>query len=295
MDESLYVRDRGKVLGPFPADKMRTLIQQRRLGRHVEVSPDGVSWEAITDRPELLRVETPVRVQTPVQHEKTEKQEHVNAVPQSDVEKWYFAIDNHEAGPVPISKLEALVVQGRLRSDDLVWTDGMPEWIRVSQVPQLNHLLASEQVGERRPRGREGRKPSIAPDILQPLSASQGWLIFLGVVAMIWVGLGVTLGVVLMVGGGRSESPVTIVIGLLAHAFALLTTVRAIWFFWQVTRISRVIRTRKHDDLVKVLQGLRQFWLFIGVIWIAILSACLVTYMIMLATGAALPTDMFSL
>ena len=43
-------------------------------------------------------------------------------------ERWYYARDGQRQGPVPRERLVDLVRDGWLSADDLVWSEGMPEW-----------------------------------------------------------------------------------------------------------------------------------------------------------------------
>lgn len=51
--------------------------------------------------------------------------------------QWFHAQDGRQHGPVDEAELRQLVASGRLKPDDLVWRDGMPEWVPVSSLPQL--------------------------------------------------------------------------------------------------------------------------------------------------------------
>src|ERR1700692_605530 len=53
-------------------------------------------------------------------------------------EKWYYADNGGRQGPVLLDDLRALVLQGGLKSDDLVWTKGMADWQPGFSVPTLS-------------------------------------------------------------------------------------------------------------------------------------------------------------
>lgn len=53
--------------------------------------------------------------------------------------EYYLAIGGQQRGPFP---KEQLLGQG-LRNDTLVWTDGMPQWLRADAVPELASLFAA--------------------------------------------------------------------------------------------------------------------------------------------------------
>ena len=49
---------------------------------------------------------------------------------------WYYAINNQQHGPVSEAELRDLADRGRLGPRDLVWKDGMAEWVPASTVRQ---------------------------------------------------------------------------------------------------------------------------------------------------------------
>ncbi len=52
---------------------------------------------------------------------------------------WYYARQGKQSGPVPQSELERLAEAGEFDPQtDLVWRDGMTDWLPAAQVPQLS-------------------------------------------------------------------------------------------------------------------------------------------------------------
>ena len=44
-------------------------------------------------------------------------------------EQWYYTKGRQKVGPISADELKQLAASGQLSRTDLVWTDGMPEWI----------------------------------------------------------------------------------------------------------------------------------------------------------------------
>lgn len=57
MAENYYVRIRGKVKGPYTADKIIQQVRRKRVGRHHEISEDGVTWQKAGDFSEFFEAE----------------------------------------------------------------------------------------------------------------------------------------------------------------------------------------------------------------------------------------------
>ena len=51
--------------------------------------------------------------------------------------QWFHAQDGHQNGPVSAEELRHLVSSGTVGPDDLVWCDGMPEWVPVKTLAQF--------------------------------------------------------------------------------------------------------------------------------------------------------------
>ena len=50
---------------------------------------------------------------------------------------WFYSVGDTRQGPVTEDDLKRLVADGRLRPADLVWRDGMPDWVEARTVPAL--------------------------------------------------------------------------------------------------------------------------------------------------------------
>ena len=52
-------------------------------------------------------------------------------------ELWYYTSEGKQMDPVSMHELTRLVADGVLKPTDMVWTEGMPRWIRASSVKEL--------------------------------------------------------------------------------------------------------------------------------------------------------------
>jgi hypothetical protein len=63
---------------------------------------------------------------------------------------WYWAQGDQQNGPVAGSAIARLVADGKLGADDLIWKEGMANWIPISKVSALSKYLktpAAQPVG----------------------------------------------------------------------------------------------------------------------------------------------------
>ncbi len=90
---------------------------------------------------------------------------------------WYYARGESEQGPISTAQIKALAATGALRRDDLVWKEGMENWIPASDVDELfplNKKKGKEPEQKPAPIAKDngtpkpkpiGTRPSLPPDL----------------------------------------------------------------------------------------------------------------------------------
>src|SRR5438045_4131119 len=54
-----------------------------------------------------------------------------------DNQGWYYACNKQKVGPFSLADLRQLTTAGQLKSNDMVWQEGMQRWFPVASVPGL--------------------------------------------------------------------------------------------------------------------------------------------------------------
>ena len=84
-------------------------------------------------------------------------------VGQEESQQWYFAQGGQQSGPITRGELDRMLVSGSLAASDLVWRDGMQDWVAASTIPGLLPspvpAPASPDAGSVTAVPREGRAP----------------------------------------------------------------------------------------------------------------------------------------
>src|SRR3954462_1167275 len=52
-------------------------------------------------------------------------------------QEWYYSVDGDRQGPVSGAELKKLAEAGTLKAADLVWKDGMPDWVAAKSIKGL--------------------------------------------------------------------------------------------------------------------------------------------------------------
>lgn len=88
---------------------------------------------------------------------------------------WYFAVGDEERGPVTETQIRALIGTGNLTRQDLVWREGMDDWIPAGQIPGLFGKEASAKSATSKQARKNTAQPTTsAPSIpeIEPKTAS---------------------------------------------------------------------------------------------------------------------------
>ena len=67
--------------------------------------------------------------------------------------QWYVAVEGRRYGPVTAEQLGTWAQHGRLTADDMVWREGMAEWVKAGTVEELGGLFAGAAAGGTAPAG----------------------------------------------------------------------------------------------------------------------------------------------
>jgi hypothetical protein len=115
---------------------------------------------------------------------------------------WYYLSNGQERGPVTESQIRTMIEAGMIRRTDLVWLQGMPEWIEAREVPELfppipaarehmpSALQAQSQIDEDnepdpRPRRTRRRKQAGLPLVGRLAIAAGAGIVIVSVLVVI--------------------------------------------------------------------------------------------------------------
>ena len=93
---------------------------------------------------------------------------------------WYYTqgASQEKKGPVPEAEIKSLVAAGQIQINDLLWTDGMANWVPLSALPQLQSSSPSPATA---PVASPGAMLSRMP-VPEGLT---GWMTFMAVMTII--------------------------------------------------------------------------------------------------------------
>lgn len=273
MEDRLYVRIRGRVQGPFEIERLQALVRRGQVSRMHEVSADQSNWRPAGDHPELFQPHQ--RDESVSAHRSTSEDEGEFATGGEDA-TWYYAKDGEQHGPVTLKNLRVLASQGIVDASDLVWTDGMSEWLPAIQTPLAASL-------EQR-RGQEGAH-LFSADLRRTLSESRSWVVFIATFLFVIAALLVLLGSASIVVGARDKNVAAVAGG----GFSLFYGVVCGWGANLLSRYVRQLRRfgadKSDKSLDRALRALTRFWIFLSIVFIVLAVNSLAVLIWVLSVG----------
>ena len=299
MDAELYIRIRGRVLGPYDQEKLQSLARRGQLSRMHELSEDGINWVQASTYPELFvsgQVAPPtvepqpgsaephqeMAVQPPVGSPQRE-QENVAPAPPPQApaqpesgQKWYYEKDGAEVGPVDYALLQQMITVGQVGSNTLVWTDGMTEWVAAGQVsglakpPVVRPLdrSASDQSAEERSTDGD----TLPLSLCRAATGSRPWVQFIAVIAFVYGGLSVLGGIFLLIEGANKSLPPVVASGLFSLIYGAVATAGGFLLTNYGNRLGSLHYSKSPTILEKALDALKGFWIYVSIFLIVLLA-----------------------
>ena len=65
--------------------------------------------------------------------------------------KWFVYVNDHHEGPFSMADLQSKLASGEVRREQYVWAEGMPDWLMMTAVRELDALMAGTAPSEAPP------------------------------------------------------------------------------------------------------------------------------------------------
>ncbi len=292
MDTQLYVRIRGRVLGPFDQEKLQSLVRRGQLSRMHELSPDATNWVQASTYPELFVSESHISsVITQQVSSQTTETVHVDAH-QITARRWWYRLNATEFGPVEQSTLQQMLVSGKLGPDDYVWAEGMSQWLPVRQIPDLlPHQAATwpQQSMGGPSIGPTERKSELSLSLCRTATNSCSWVVFIAIVAFVYAGLAILAGIFALIHGANHHLPEVVAWGLFELIFGVDVAAGGFLLSNYASRMKSLRYSNQDIILEKALEMLHTFWIYVSINLIVILALLVFLMVWMIAIAGSFP------
>jgi hypothetical protein len=149
-DKRLYIRIRGRVIGPFNHQQLMSLRERGQFQRFHEVSADRKRWQPASVVTEVFPDNEAESVEVePAAAGKMDGRQGVGAEPAPALSpaEWYYANpDGQQGGPIPREQVLGLWQSGAMTPATLVWKEGMANWVALS-ASELGAALGARAGG----------------------------------------------------------------------------------------------------------------------------------------------------
>lgn len=135
-EKRLYVRVRGRVIGPFSLAQLKALRERGQFHRFHEVSEDRKRWVSAATLEELFAdgAESVLAIEPTDARPGT-----AAAAPRTDPATEWFYVDaqGNQAGPVSQDQLLSFARAGTIKGETLVWKEGLANWMTLAETGLL--------------------------------------------------------------------------------------------------------------------------------------------------------------
>ena len=288
--DRIYIRFKGRVLGPLTSEKTREMVKRGQITRQHELSPDGTGWRLASEYEEFFPVPTAKVATTTTTTKASEKTQ-----PVESPKEWYAHFDDANQGPVDESGLRLWIASGRVNSKTMIWKNGMAEWLEAGMLrpewfsKQSARAKANNTTNDVSPTEGDGSIESYAADVYKP----RGWILLLAICAVIIASLAIIGGSLLFIGaasapGAGPIKALLIVTTLLFFAACCVSFYIAILLF-RVASSVEVLRYRQtSNEVQEVFRSYARFWKTLGIFVVTIIFVGFLLTFMFLALGVSL-------
>ncbi|MDZ4847693.1 MAG: DUF4339 domain-containing protein [Pirellulaceae bacterium] len=276
--DRIYVRFKGRVLGPLTHEKAADLVRRGQITKQHELSPDGQAWRMAEEFTELFSPPTRGKIadaQLDVQLQPA------TVKPIVDVDQWYAHFDGGNQGPVNEGMMRQWVNQGKVRRDTMIWKSSMDNWLEAQFVRDgwfenrnMNAASTSNSSSDKTSANETGDLQWVAERLLK----SNSWAYF-SAIAGIVLGTSLTIGSIalFLFNISRASKPSTDIGGLLVCLYWIAWSVAILLAAMLLLQYSNAVSAMRFrvtaNDVGGALHRLAKFWSFTGIcllVWILI-------------------------
>lgn len=306
-DDRIYVRFKGKTLGPLADQKVRDLVRRGQITRMHELSSDGLTWTRAEEFGDFFAAPASRATVSPNAAMATQDKSATNgaaSVPipgqaADDSVQWYANIGGENQGPVTTRTIVQWIQSGEVTRQTLVWRAGFDDW-RSAESCLSEHFASPSPSGSFAVSASASQAGAGFPskgDGIEGLIAGRAWTFAISMLVFVWSGLGVIYFVTTMIVGSEAKwvpfgGSRAVIYGLTGLVMCGIVITGAVLLLNYSTALKRLAKYRDAASLSLVSNRLNTFWRFVAITVIVfsviiIGGAVLLLVMSAAAVGAA--------
>lgn len=316
-DDRVYVRFKGKTLGPLTLQKVQDLAKRGQITRMHDLSSDGMSWMKAEEFGGVFpsqRIATAAHAANgaaqavhgaalaeTIAFGDLEPAETTNAAtmrpgesPDSNVE-WYAHIGNENRGPMTMQAMQATFNSGKITRETLVWRAGFDEWKPASDAfPQwFGQVTPMNQNGAgNTPQSQIVISHDVkASDLFYELHRQRPWVLLLSGILITIGTLTAIFWLAFMIANAESKlnlalsGGVKVIVGLIGLAFAGVVITSG-WLLLRYAAALKDIAIHRNTAMpTEAARRLFFFWRFVGIAILTVFGGYAALIMLLAALG----------
>lgn len=289
--DKVYLRFRGRTLGPFASSKAAEMLQRGQITRLHEVSADGSSWIRAEEYYKSFFNRAAATAAPEKELKIVEEKPKVEEEPSG--EQWFAYFANQKQGPMSLVVLQQHVLSGNVNRDTLVWRAGLADWqSAVIALPALfpKNMPPKDEVAASSTKPAQGS--GLFRETVQAFVKSKAWV---QLIAFIWIlgsiGATVILGIQFVL-TLRSSMPGPVA-AFMATGLALAMLVQGVVLYCGILLLNysqslTQLRFQRTDaDLLHVGNTISRFFTATGIVVLVALVGGLLLLLLFVLLAAA--------
>jgi len=305
-EDRLYIRFKGKILGPLTSQKIQELARRGQITRMHDLSPDGRAWVKAGEYGHLFNNQTatprsassgdhaggsiPVNplYNQPSPVAPAQVASLPTEAPDQSVQ-WYAHINGENRGPLTTASLMSSVNSGQVAPDTLVWRAGFDDWRPAGDCfPQSFSPSAESQANATGGSYVHVSTTGSARDLYYEMQASRPWALLIGWLISIYGVLSTIYWVVFMIVGGDSRltGSTKVIAGLIGLTFAGIMIFGGVLVLRYAASLKDIAIQRGEYRAIESARRLAAVWRLLGITVLTILGLVIGGFLLMLALAA---------
>jgi len=298
--EKVFVRFRGRTLGPLTSEKVVDLVRRGSITRMHELSSDGLNWTKAEDFGDYFHAGT--TQSQPVSNELTATTMASGVsdaslavtsptAPADPRVEWFAHINDQSVGPMSAAERESKKNGGRVTANTLVWRSGFDAWQTAQQaIPELfpASVTSPQNAGadatagryDAIPTGTAGGHTSLAVGVAE-MTRQRGWILFTSASLIIFSVLQILLQIIGLFVVAKSDAshnftPSEIFVGIFAIIFATIVLTGGILLLQYSSALAKIEREGSPNAVTSTIRKLNAVWSFAGIAMLFVVILALI-------------------
>jgi len=313
-EDRVYVRFKGKILGPLTNQKVQELARRGQITRMHDLSPDGRSWVKAAEYGNFFNSDKSAEPKFvngdehgarsisvgPMNNQATPAAANQAAnrpteAPDQSVQ-WYAHIDGENRGPLTTASLMNSVNSGQVATDTLVWRSGFDDWRPAGGCFPQSFAKSTEPQATVNAYGNSSVKVSTtgggARDLYYELQSSRPWALLIGWLISTTGVLSSLYWVVFMIVGSNSRftGSAKVIVGLGGLTFAGIMIFGGVLVLRYAASLKDIAIHRRESRAIEAARRLAAVWRLLGITVLTILGLGIGGAILMLVIGAGIGT-----